>query len=203
MQSITVRKTSPFNSLGGWSQIAWIIIKVTMATESKTLRFKSRIEIYNGNPYVRMSRMRATALKLGWKKPMPVLVQINGKPEKPWRINMMPIGDGSFYLYLHGDVRKASKTKVGDVVDVYVVFDNKYKNGPMHPMPLWFRRPLSKNPKAKKAWDALIPSRQKEILRYFSLLKSDEARERNVKKALHVLSGGEDRFMARSWKDGK
>ncbi len=59
------------------------------------------------------------------------------------------------------------------------------------------------NPKAKQAWDALTPSRQKEILRYFSWLKSDEARTRNVEKALSVLSGQEDRFMARTWKRGK
>lgn len=167
------------------------------------LDFRSKIEIYNGNPYVLISKKRAIALQHGWKKPMPVLVQINGKPHKPWRINAMPIGDGSFYLYLHGDVRKASKTNVGDVVDVQVVFDTKYKNGPMHPMPSWFQIPLSKNPGAQKAWDPLIPSRKKEILRYFSWLKSEEARGRNVKKALHVLSGNEGRFMARSWRDGK
>jgi uncharacterized protein YdeI (YjbR/CyaY-like superfamily) len=59
------------------------------------------------------------------------------------------------------------------------------------------------NPKAKKAWEALILSRQKEILHYFSWLKSEEARKRNAEKALFVLSGKEGRFMARSWKNGK
>jgi hypothetical protein len=51
-------------------------------------------------------------------------------------------------------------------------------------------------------WDALIPSRQKEILRYFSWLKSDDAKQRNLEKAMHVLSGNEGRFMARPWKGG-
>jgi uncharacterized protein YdeI (YjbR/CyaY-like superfamily) len=69
----------------------------------------------------------------------------------------------------------------------------------MHPMPSWFRAPLLRNAKASRAWDALIPSRKKEILRYFSWLKSAEARERNVARALHVLSGKKGRFMARSW----
>jgi len=116
---------------------------------------------------------------------------------------MMPTGDGSFYLYLHGKVRKASNTGVGDKVSVTINFDLKYRNGPLHPMPLWFSRALSKNPKAKKSWNSLIPSRKKEILRYFALLKSDDARGRNLEKALHVLSGETGRFMARSWKDGK
>ncbi len=167
------------------------------------LHFKAKIEIYNGNPYVLVNSQQATELKPGWKKPLPVFVQINGQPIPAWKINMMPIGDGSFYLYLHGDVIKASKTKVGDEVTVDVSFDTKYRNGPMHPMPDWFLIPLNKNPKAKEAWNKLIPSRKKEILRYFSWLKSDEARKRNVNKVLHVLSGEEGRFMARSWQNGK
>ncbi len=167
------------------------------------LRFPSVMKIRIGNPYILVNAARAKILKPGWRKPMPVLIRINGKPEKAWRINMMPIGNGSFYLYLHGDVRKASKTKVGDKVQVEIKFDDAYKNGPMHPMPAWFRGPLNKNLKAKKAWDALPPSRQKEILRYLSWLKSPEAQQRNVIKALHVLSGKPDRFMARSWKSGR
>ena len=88
------------------------------------LRFTSVIKIYNGNPYIHVSRARAAALKSGWRKPLPVLVRINRKPKLAWRINLMPIGDGNFYLYLHGDVRKASGTKVGDRVDVEVRFDS-------------------------------------------------------------------------------
>ncbi len=168
-----------------------------------TLTFQSIIQIYNGNPYVLISAERAKKLKESWKKPMPVLVQINAQPKTPWRINMMPIGDGSFYLYLHGSVRKASNTKVGDTVKVKVSFDESYRAGPAHAMPSWFSVPLSKNTRAKYAWNNLIPSRQKEILRYFSWLKSKEAQDRNVTKALHVLSGKPGRFMARSWKEGK
>lgn len=113
----------------------------------------------------------------------------------------MPVGDGSFYLYLEGDVRKASATKVGDLVSLYVQFDDEYKGGPTHPMPSWFADPLAQNSCAKKAWDALIPSRQKEILRYFSRLKSAESQVRNVEQALYVLSGGKGRFMARIWNE--
>lgn len=167
------------------------------------MKFSAKIEIYNGNPYVLVSEDRAQKLKRGWKKPMPVLVQINGQPNPAWSINMMPIGDGSFYLYLHGDVRETSKTKVGDTVGVNVVFDEHYKSGPQHPMPDWFQSALSTNPAAKHNWEALTPSRKKEILRNFSRLKSDEAIQRNILKAIFVLNGNEGRFMARAWKDGK
>jgi hypothetical protein len=36
------------------------------------------------------------------------------EPDTPWRTNLMPVGDGHFFLYLHGQVRKASDTSVGD-----------------------------------------------------------------------------------------
>jgi hypothetical protein len=168
------------------------------------MRFLAEMKIFEGNPYVLVSAARARRLRPAWRKPLPVLVRINGKPEaKPWRINLMPVGGGTFRLYLHGIVRKASDTKVGDRVRVDVRFDAAYRGGPMHPMPSWFRVPLAKNTRARRAWDALIPSRKKEILRYLSWLKSNEARDRNVARALHVLSGKRGRYMARSWSGGR
>jgi hypothetical protein len=164
------------------------------------LRFTARIEIRGINPFVPVSAVRARRLKAGWRKPLPVLVRVNGHPQaKPWRINMMPAGDGSFYLYLHESVRRASKTGVGDTVRVEIEFDAAYRGGPATATPSWFRIPLSKNAAAKRAWAALTPSRKKEIVRYLMSLKSDAARERNVVRALRVLSGAKERFMARSW----
>ena len=166
------------------------------------LHFRATMRIREGNPYILISAARARALRANWRRPMPVLVKVNGKPSPPWRINLMPTGSGSFYLYLHGDVRKASATKVGDTVTIDARFDSAYRNGPMHPMPTWFERPLRADRVASRAWDRLIPSRQKEILRYLSWLKSDEARRRNVERALRALSGEPTRYMARSWKGG-
>jgi hypothetical protein len=134
----------------------------------------------------------------GWRKPMPVLVRINEQPEIPWRINMMPMGDGSFYLYLHGDVRKVSETKVGDRVRVELSFDSDYTGGPTE-MPPQLTLAFKKYPMAKLTYDALIPSRQKEIVRYLTNLKSLEALERNIIRVLDVLSGKKGRFMGRNW----
>ena len=163
------------------------------------LRFRARIEINKINPYVLVRAAQAKRLQASWRKPMPVLVQVNGKPETPWRINMMPVGNGDFFLYLHGQVRKASGTKVGDTVAVAVAFDPDYKSGPADPMPPWFAAALRRHRAARQGWEALPPSRQKEILRTFTRLKSSEAQQRNLGKALHVLGGGKARFMARDW----
>lgn len=167
-----------------------------------TSGFTAVIKIRNGNPFILVSAFRANAIKPGWRKPLPVLVRLNGKPATAWRINLMPAGDGNFYLYLHGDVRKASGTAVGDRVRVEIDFDATYRNGPQHPMPRWFKQALAGNLEARKNWTALIPSRKKEILRYFARLNSRDARARNLAKALHVLSGRTGRFMARAWKNG-
>jgi hypothetical protein len=167
-----------------------------------TSRFTAIIEIRGVNPFILVSASRASRIQPGWRKPLPVLVRINGKPANGSRTNMMPVGDGSFYLYLNGDVRTMSDTAVGDRVCLEIDFDPNYKNGPQHPMPQWFKQALAANPQAAKNWIALTPSRKKEILRYFANLKSPEARARNLTRALVVLSGQTDRFMGREWRNG-
>ncbi|MET3667091.1 YdeI/OmpD-associated family protein [Caulobacter sp. 1776] len=167
-----------------------------------SLRFKARIEINGINPFVPLDAEQAARLREGWRKPMPVRVQVNGAPAEPWRINMMPRGDGGFFLYLHGEVREAAGVGVGDTVDVEVTFDEAYRGGPAHPMPEAFAHGLRHDPAAAKAWDALTPSLRKEALRRFASVKSEQARTRNIEAALAVLGGASGRFMAREWKDG-
>jgi hypothetical protein len=168
------------------------------------LRFQATIKIRGINPYVDVATWRAARLQKNWRRPMPVLVRLNGKPARqPWRINMMPTGKGGFYLYLHGSLRTATGTGVGDRVTVELGFDQAYKGGPMHAMPRWFSTALAGNAEAKLNWGKLTPSRRKEILRYFASLKSPESRERNLSRAMAALSGTSARFMARTWKHGR
>ena len=59
---------------------------------SHTLRFRSVMEIKGVNPYVLVSARRVAQIRKDWRKPLPVRVRINGQPESPWHINMMPVG---------------------------------------------------------------------------------------------------------------
>jgi hypothetical protein len=163
------------------------------------MKFKAKIRLRDINPYVMVSAARAGRIKAGWKRPMPVLVQVNGKPDPAWPVNMMPAGDGSFYLYLDGGVRKASGTDVGDSVEVSVVFDDAYRPGPQHAMLPEFAARLDGDDVANARWESLQPSLKKEILRYLANLKSDAARQRNVERAIAVLGGAKERFLAREW----
>jgi hypothetical protein len=168
-----------------------------------SLRIRSRMRIVGVNPYVMVNAKEASRLRRNWRGPMPVYLCLNGKSDRTWRVNLMPVGDGCFRLYLNGNIRKESNLRVGDMLDLEVRFDEEYRGGPLHPMPARFSKELSSNPPAKQGWDRLPPSRQKEILRYFAQLKSPEATQRNVQKAMRVLQGGKGRFMARSWNENE
>jgi hypothetical protein len=167
------------------------------------MNLRAQIEINGVNPYVLVPSSMASALKPQWRRPIPVLVKVNGMPESYWRINMVPRGDGDFYLYLHNTVRVASATGVGDIVDVEILFDQDYKNGPQHEMPGELSVHLANRDTARKSWDNLSPSRQKEVLRYLANIKSDEAKRRNIDKTIQALSGESIHFMGRDWQDGR
>lgn len=173
------------------------------AAPAPTLTFRATIAIRGINPYVPVSATQAARLMPGWRKAMPVRVQVNGQPEDPWRINLMPAGDGGFYLYLHASVRDASGTAVGDRVRVALWFDEDYRGGPPDDLPPWFEAALNAHRPAARAYAALPPSRQKELARHMARLKTDAARDRNLAQALAVLSGEPGRFMARDWTDGR
>ena len=158
----------------------------------------STIKLVSVNPYVHLQASQVSRLKRNWHGPMPVRFKINGV-NKLWRVNLMPIGDGTFRLYLNGEIRKEADIGVGDMVRMGVWFDDEYRGGPRHPMPPRLRAELVRNRVAKERWDSLTPSLQKEMLRYFARLKSPEARQNNLERAVHVLSGNRGRFLGREW----
>lgn len=169
----------------------------------KALFATGLIELTGVNPYVEINAELAELLAPGWRRPMPVVVRINHATETVWRTNMMPVGEGVFYLYLHGQMRDASQTAVGDSVALELWFDEEYVNGPQHPVPAWFQTALDGDPAANANWERLPPSRQKELLRYFARLKSAEAIERNLTRVIHVLAGNTGHYLGRDWRDGK
>lgn len=167
---------------------------------SGIVRFRETIRILGVNPYVKVSALRARRLRPDWRRPMPVRVRINGHPDRiPWKINLMPAGNGTFLLYLHGTVRSAAKVGVGDRVEVQVQFDRAYRPGPSQFQPRALTAALARDAKARAGWKALTPSRQKEIARYLANLKTPAALKRNVARTLEMLGGKGGRFMARDW----
>src|SRR5258708_19863215 len=94
------------------------------------LRFRAPIEIDKINPYVRGRPELAVRLRPNWRRPMPVRIQVNGKPDIPLRINLMPVGDGSFFLYLHCQGPKDLGTSLAPLLTLTLESDHTYKPGP-------------------------------------------------------------------------
>jgi hypothetical protein len=166
--------------------------------EGNSVKLRAEIAIRGINPFIPLSAAQAAALQPGWRRPMPVRVRFAAGGI--WfRTNAMPAGNGGFYLYLRGAMRVAAGAEVGDRVACEVVFDEAYRTGPAHPTPTGLAALLDADADAKRRWQALAPSRRKEVLRHLAGLKSDAARERNLRQLTRALRGEPVRFMARDW----
>lgn len=156
------------------------------------LSFSSKILKIGINPYVLLP---ANVLKELFKQaqkdkgPIPIRGTLNGKPF----IQTLVKYSGKWRLYLNNPMREAASIDVGDIADVTIAFDPIPRIIEMHPK---LASALTKNKKAKKIFDALTPSLQKEIVRYISHLKTEPSVDRNVKKAIQFLLGKE-RFIGR------
>jgi len=118
------------------------------------------------------------------KGPIPVHGKVNGREFRQTLVKYA----GEWRLYVNGVMLKASGTKVGDEVPFEIDFD---PSPPEVPMPDALAKAFSKDGPARKAFDALAPSRRKEIIRYIGSLKSDDSIERNVENVIRRLRNGE------------
>ena len=147
--------------------------------------FIAKIQIIGVNPYVLLP---STLLSYIFQKAekdkgaMPVQLKIGGKDFIP---NLVKYS-GKWRLYLNGPMRKTAGKDVGDLIEIQIDFDSKSRTTPMHPK---LKKAFKENPNAKKAFEKLSPSRQKEILRYINFLKSEESVDRNIKRAISHLAG--------------
>ena len=105
--------------------------------------------------------------------------------EDGWfRTSLVPSKDGPTRLYLDGWMRAEAEVGVGDAVAIWLVEDRAARDLPL-PAPL--AEVLAVEPRALRAWEALAPSRRREILSYLNFLKTPAALDRNVQKTLDQL----------------
>lgn len=155
-------------------------------------RFTAIIHIIGVNPFVLipenvLNHIFKTAKKI--KGPIPVKGTINTKPF----IQTLVRYSGEWRLYVNGPMLKTASAKVGDRVAIELAYDPAERVVPMHPK---FKRALNDNQAAKKTFDSLAPSRQKEIVRYIANLKTEESVQKNITRAIAFLTGT-GRFVGR------
>ena len=154
--------------------------------------FKAVIQIIGINPYVTVpDKILQKIFKQAAKDKghIPVTGTVNEKTFKQTLVKY----SGAWRLYINTTMLPHSPKKVGERVAITIAFDPEDRTILPHPD---FTKILAKNKKAEKAFNQLPPSRQKEIIRYISSLKTAEAIERNIKRAINFLTG-QERFIGR------
>lgn len=154
--------------------------------------FRAEIRIIDGNPYVELPQpVLASVFDASGrdKSPIPIKGSINGKPFLQTLVRFR----GEWRLYVNMEMLPDSPRRIGEHIEVEVAFDPIVRTVDRHPR---FEAALAERPEAGAVFDRLPPSRQKEILRYLAGLKSDEAVERNVHRAIGFLLG-DGRFVGR------
>jgi len=101
-----------------------------------------------------------------------------------FRSTLVPVRGAPYRLYLNMEIRKGTGTRVGETVEIILEPDPDPR---VEPVPDLLREALDLDAGPNAAWDALPPSRRREILRYLNSLKSRDALARNVAKVIGVL----------------
>lgn len=100
---------------------------------------------------------------------------------------------GEWRLYINTSMLKDSPKHVGEILAISVQFDPEPRIIPVHPK---LAQALQENPQAQAVFDALPPSRRKEIVRYIARLKNEASIEKNITRAIGFLMG-KNRFVGR------
>ena len=149
--------------------------------------FDATLEIIVGNPYVSIPKPILHALfqrAHREKGPIPVRGSINGKSYQQTLVKY----SGAWRLYINMKMLKNSPRRIGEIIEVKIAYDPSDRS--IEPHPKWIQA-LADHHEAKEVFENLSPSKQKEIVRYISQLKTEESVERNVTRAINFLLGKE------------
>jgi hypothetical protein len=166
--------------------------KIYIYEMKSSRKFTAQIGIIGINPYVlvpadELARLFGQAGRS--KGAVPVRMTIDGHEFGQTLVKYA----GEWRLYLNGPMRRAAGKDVGDKAVFSVEFDPSDRRIPLHPK---LKKALKHDRRAADGFDRLSPSLQKEIVRYFAHLKTDESIDRNIPKAMAFLRG-EERFAGR------
>jgi hypothetical protein len=112
-----------------------------------------------------------------------VSVTLNGYT---YRSSIAVMG-GKYLIGVSAEVRDKAGVAGGDEVDVQIELDTAPR---VVSMPADLRAALDRNPRAKRAFEALSYSRQQRYTLPIEKAKTDDTRERNVHKAIRELQKG-------------
>lgn len=154
--------------------------------------FRAVIEIIGINPFVSVPPkiLQEIFLQAGKEKGhIPIKGTINNNAYTQTLVKYK----GNWRLYINTTMLQNSPKKIGEKITISIEFDPLIRTIKPHPKLV---KALKENKDAKTVFDSLPPSRQKEIVRYIALLKTEESIDRNIKRAINFLTG-KDNFIGR------
>lgn len=160
---------------------------------TKQYTFLSKLDIIGINPFVFVPEEILQKLFIDAnrnKGNIPIKVSVNGSEFFPQTLLRY---QGEWRLYINTMILKDSPKRIAEELQVTILLDLESREIPMDPN---FLLALEKNLEAKKVYDSLIPSLQKEINRYINNLKSENSKLKNVDKAIQFLLG-QEKFVGR------
>jgi hypothetical protein len=155
-------------------------------------KFTETLKITGINPFVIVPEQILTVIfeHAGKDKGhIPIRGTVNGKEY----IQTLVKYKGEWTLYINTQMLKDSPRRIGEEIEIEIEFDPIDRTLTPHPKLL---KALNENKSAKNEFNKLPPSRQQEIIRYISFLKSEESIIRNIDKAIGFLNG-KNRFIGR------
>ena len=158
----------------------------------RTHEFTAELEIVGVNPFVTVpSPILQEIFKAAGKEksPIPICGAVN---DKPYQQNLM-FFKGQWRLYVNMKMLKNSPQRIGETLKMTIAYDTEPR---LIEQPQPLKEALAENPDAQEVFETLTPSKQLEINRYIAKLKSQEAIERNVARAIGFLLG-KNRFVGR------
>ncbi|GGG73053.1 hypothetical protein GCM10007415_00480 [Parapedobacter pyrenivorans] len=147
--------------------------------------FTAILAIIGINPFVFVPEhvLNSVRQQAGKEKgPIPITGTINGVAFQQTLVRYR----GAWRLYVNTEMLKNSPKRIGETVELTVSFDPADRTIRPHPKLI---AALDQNKKAKEEFAALVPSMQKEIIRYISFLKTESSIDRNVAKAIDFILG--------------
>lgn len=146
--------------------------------------FAATIEKIGINPFVEPPTEVLNAIFIAAgrvKGPIRVKGTINGHDLRQTLVRYK----GGWRLYINGGMCRSAGVQVGDPVRIDLEFDPE----PCADLePEMLTAALDADPTARKAFEALMPSRRRDIIRYLASLKTDEAVTRNIAKVMKQLT---------------
>lgn len=154
--------------------------------------FSASIEIIGINPFVFVpEKILLSIFKQANKSKgyIPIRSKLNGIDYTQTLVKY----SGEWRLYINTTMLKNSPKRIGELIEISVEYDPESRAINPHED---FISALNSNEIAKKVFESLSPSRRNEIVRYLANLKSEEALQKNITRAINHLCG-KDRFVGR------